>query len=89
MQTGHDAGSQLEERFKIPASVDHSENEYALAFDRIDNHVLAHGKTAHSSATIQVTGSSCIRETGQKKKLTGNGIQQPVATSRLPLSLAT
>jgi len=44
--------SKLEKPVEIPAAMYHSQNEYIVAFDAIDNHVLAHRKATHPCAEI-------------------------------------
>jgi hypothetical protein len=76
LQASDEAGSQLEELFKIPFAMNHSEDKYVFAFDAIDNDIFADGKAARSGTEILVTGAACVRKFGQKTESISDGVHQ-------------
>ena len=57
--------------------MNHSENEYILALDAIDDDVLAYGEAATPYTEILIAGAPGRREAGQKKKPVRDGVNQP------------
>jgi hypothetical protein len=76
--------SLIEQRFKVAPAVYHPENENVFTFDAIDNNVLAHGEAARAGAEILVTGTSDVREGGEKEETVGDRVNQATSMRRFP-----
>jgi hypothetical protein len=78
-----------EQVFEMTFSVNYAKNENVISFDAINKNVIACCKTAYSRAELAITRASCVRKTGEKEKRSVMDSISRVATSMLPLSVAT